>query len=193
MLQFRLIGMTQVNHAAVAAAQFDGAVDDLAAAVFDKTHYREGGNGLAGSRFAYQRKGLAGADGEGFIDYCRGSARVRSELHAEVFNLQYLASIIVLVNWLAQAERMRCGRVDPLRAFDIRTARRGRDVLRRSLFMGLKQSTCHELLPRHAENPCIRSAQYCRTQCALLSSYHSASFCRRLFQYAQRSADSLDY
>ena len=89
MLQFRLIGMTQVNHAAVAAAQFDGAVDDLAAAVFDKTHYREGGNGLAGSRFAYQRKGLAGADGEGFIDYCRGSARVRSELHAEVFNLQY--------------------------------------------------------------------------------------------------------
>lgn len=32
MLQFRLIGMTQVNHAAVAAAQFDGAVDDLAAA-----------------------------------------------------------------------------------------------------------------------------------------------------------------
>ena len=104
-----------------------------------------------------------------------------------------LASIIVLVNWLAQAERMRCGRVDPLRAFDIRTARRGRDVLRRSLFMGLKQSTCHELLPRHAENPCIRSAQYCRTQCALLSSYHSASFCRRLFQYAQRSADSLDY
>ena len=75
---------------------------------------------------------------------------------------------------------MRCGRVDPC-GLDIRTARRGRDVLRRSLFMGLKQSTCHELLPRHAENPCIRSAQYRPTQCALLSSYHSASFCGRLF------------